>query len=99
MQVLVIKVALMQVPSVYLFAIVHSLLPAYFTPYYCNSWYYIHHLHGLGPMACSGSIVHRILGLPGFFFPLVDIPMLFLGDDVFPFSVDVPIFLYIVLFV
>jgi hypothetical protein len=51
-------------------------------------------------MACSGSIVHRILGLPGFFFPLVDIPMLFLGDDVFPFFVDViPVFLYIVLFV
>jgi hypothetical protein len=43
-------------------------------------------------MACSGSIVHRILGLPGFFFPLVDIPMLFLGDDVFPFFVVILIY-------
>jgi hypothetical protein len=59
-----------------------------------------HHLHGLGPMACSGSIVHRILGLPRFILPLVDTPMLFFGDDVFPFFVNVlPILLYIVLFV
>jgi hypothetical protein len=51
-------------------------------------------------MAYSCSIFHRILGLTGFFFPLVDIPMLFLGDDVFPFLVDVlPIFPYIILFV
>jgi hypothetical protein len=59
-----------------------------------------HHLHGLGPMACSGSIVHRILGLPVFLLPSVDIPMLFLGDDVYPFFVDVLLsFLYIALFV
>jgi hypothetical protein len=46
-------------------------------------------------MASSGSIFYRILGLPEFLFPLVDIPMLFLGDDVFPFFVDVlPIFLF-----
>jgi hypothetical protein len=64
----------------------------------CNS--VRHHLHGLGPTACSSSFVHRILGLPGFFFPLVDIPVLFSRDDVFPFFVDVlPIFIYIVLFV
>jgi hypothetical protein len=24
-----------------------------------NLWFQHHHLHGLGPMACSGSIVHR----------------------------------------
>jgi hypothetical protein len=40
-------------------------------------------------MACSGSIIHRLLGLPGFFFPSVDIPMLFLGDDVLPSLEDV----------
>jgi hypothetical protein len=43
---------------------------------------------------------HRMFGLPGFRLPVVDIPMLFLGDGVFPLFVDVlPVFLFIALFV
>jgi hypothetical protein len=51
-------------------------------------------------MACSAQQSTAFLAFLGFFFPLVDISMLLLGDDVFLLFVHVlPIFLYIALFV